>query len=70
MTVLLWKLKEGHLWQGWKEGLPDKGNHKKKIYIEKMEGKAKSLVTFSQIPFLCSNVILTNESEHVFAQKS
>lgn len=35
-----------------------------------MEGKAKSLLTSSQIPFLCNNVILTNESEHVFAQKS
>lgn len=47
VTVLLWKLKEGHLWQGWKEGLPDKGNHKKKIYWENGRESKESGNVFS-----------------------
>lgn len=41
-----------------------------KIYMEKIEGKAKSRLAFLEIPFLCNGTILTNESERVFAQKS
>lgn len=40
VTVLLWKRKEGHLWQGWKMG--SQIQESIKIYNEKIEAKAKS----------------------------
>lgn len=62
VTILLWKWKEGHLWQGWKMGSQIQESIK---IFEKFEGKTKEL-TFPQIPFLCNSVILTNEWEQVF----
>lgn len=68
MTILLWQQKGHLLWEGWKLG--PKEQESIKIYMENIERKAKSCLAFPEISLLCNGAILTNESEHVFAQKS